>query len=771
MIFFDTETCGFHGPIVTLQYAENDGPIRIHNVWTSPIEETLELLDKLINCQEGIVGFNLAFDWFHVCQTYTTLIQFQDQSILPVEQIDQYAIYEEKGRMGPCLKPFSCLDLLLHARKGPYQNTMARDDIEIKKIPTPLAWELAKELDKRIPLNNIYFAARKDSSIRWQVMDIHDDFGDVIPEFKNLVLKFAPSRALKALAEDAGIAKQDDILLFTKIDPPDWTKPNELGYAPFALAIGKPGDWNKAWPMMIEYHINHWQYNSIARQYATDDVKYTRALYDYFKQPPMNDVDSILACMVGTVRWRGFALDIQKLSDLKEKAQGLIDNKTINLNSTAVCRKYLEQVMGETEKLILRQDGDITTKAVILEEISKWKESTICTQCQGSGCADCKAEGIIETNTYHPAAIRAKEILDFRHAKKEIENYDKLLTAGRFHASLKIIGTKSSRMSGDDGLNAQGIKKSKEVRSCFPLADGGMILSGGDFARLEVVLMAKAYDDPDLYADLMSGKNFHALFGTFLFPGKSHDDILATKGLAGEQNLYGRSKNGVFALAYGGEAFTLKNRVGIDIEAAEISFQNFITKYKKWGEARRKVFDEFCSMRQPGGIGTKVEWHQPSNYVESLFGFKRYFTLENKICEELFKLADDPPKEWTKLKLKVVRRDRLQTASGAIKSACFAAAFALQAANMRAAGNHKIQSTGAELTKILQVRVWEVQPSGIGRWRVQPLNIHDEIMCPMMPEYNLQVEQIVKDFITEYGQKIPLLEMEWKKNIESWGDK
>jgi hypothetical protein len=107
VIFFDTETCGFYGPIVTLQYAENDGPIQIHNVWSSPIEETLELLDRLIYCQEGIVGFNLAFDWFHVCQTYTTLIQFQDQSILPIEQIDQYAIYEEKGRMGSnTLSPF-----------------------------------------------------------------------------------------------------------------------------------------------------------------------------------------------------------------------------------------------------------------------------------------------------------------------------------------------------------------------------------------------------------------------------------------------------------------------------------------------------------------------------------------------------------------------------------------------------------------------------------------------------------------------------------------
>ena len=47
-------------------------------------------------------------------------------------------------------------------------------------------------------------------------------------------------------------------------------------------------------------------------------------------------------------------------------------------------------------------------------------------------------------------------------------------------------------------------------------------------------------------------------------------------------------------------------------------------------------------MRQPGGIGSKVEWHEPADFVESMLGFRRYFTLENRICKTLFDLADDP---------------------------------------------------------------------------------------------------------------------------------
>jgi DNA polymerase I-like protein with 3'-5' exonuclease and polymerase domains len=176
-------------------------------------------------------------------------------------------------------------------------------------------------------------------------------------------------------------------------------------------------------------------------------------------------------------------------------------------------------------------------------------------------------------------------------------------------------------------------------------------------------------------------------------------------------------------------------------------------------------------MRQPGGIGTKVEWHEPADYVESLFGFRRYFTLENQICKALFTLAEDPPKRWQGLNIKVVRRDREQSACGALRSALFAAAFAVQAANMRAAGNHVIQSSGAQLCKMLQRRLWNLQPSGINRWRIQPLNVHDEIMCPTVSEKIPEVRQIVKTFINDHKKDVPLLEIDWSDKLTTWADK
>ena len=68
-VYLDTETCGLHSMMVLLQYAEEDGPIQLHEVWRRPIRETLRLIEWL--CEHTVVGFNLSFDWFHIAKTYT----------------------------------------------------------------------------------------------------------------------------------------------------------------------------------------------------------------------------------------------------------------------------------------------------------------------------------------------------------------------------------------------------------------------------------------------------------------------------------------------------------------------------------------------------------------------------------------------------------------------------------------------------------------------------------------------------------------------------
>lgn len=764
-IYFDTETTGLHGPAVLIQWAQGDGPIHLYSVWKEPVIDTLKLIESFAINKGGVIGFNLAFDWFHLCQLYTTLLLLNDHHAYPEDLIEEYALKEPLARDGPCIKPVKACDIMLVARRGPYQSTMERGEIRIKKVPTALAWLLAQELERRVPLSDIYFAKRKDKlAARWKVYDIKDSDEDVIPDFKDVVLTFHPSSALKALAVDALKLKPDAILLFADIELDKKVFPEEMGYAPFALAIGAPGDWNGAWPEFIRHHINHWGYHKLAREYAAKDVDITRRLYQHFGSPELGDDDSELACMVGAVRWKGFQVDVKALAELKKQALARIKSVP---TAPAYAKRYVQEHMSDDE--ILTMKG--STKKVVLEEIAKWVNLP-CPICDETGvdenyepCSNCKG-----TKVYtHPAAARAQDVLDARKALYEIDFYDKLILAGRLHASFVIIGTLSSRMAGTDQLNAQGIKKDKRVRSCFPLAWPGSVLSGGDFSGFEVVLAEACYNDPDLRKDLMTGKKIHGLFGVFVYPDMTYEEILASDGTAND--VYTKAKSAVFAMLYGGEGFTLKERLGVPIEVADEAYRKFCARYPGVGRARQKIIDMFQSLRQPNGIGSAVEWHEPADYIESMFGFRRYFSLENRISRALYELASSPPLSWKNLKGKVIRRDRQQFPVGAVQSALFGATFALQASNMRAAANHVIQSSGAQVTKLVQRKIWDLQSSGIGEWIVQPMNIHDEILTPTHPDYVDKVEEIVNSTVESIRPKVPLIKMGWKKSLSSWAGK
>jgi len=854
-LYLDTETCGLHSMMVLLQYAVEDGPIVLYEVWRRPIRETLALVEWI--CRHTVVGFNLSFDWFHVCKIYT-IFRLCDPDWIPEEHIDEIAMLEPRGQDGPCVKPAAALDLMLHSRKGPYQSLMAREDVRIKRVPTALAYALARELESRVHFDNIYFARSADPEApKWQVFDRHDSFGDLDPDFKDVVLKFNPAGGLKFLAEHA--LKLKPKYHYKDVEPPPAWRPYEFGYAPTALAVSSlekgwaieadEDDGKKvtkyAWPGVIRQFIDHWATRQDAREYATDDIVYTRALDKHFGCPEPGDNDSTLACMVAAVRWHGFTINREGIKALMAKAQAVVAASPVNVNKPSEVRAYVMAAMDGTEGLIL----ETSTKKANLEAISKWGIGQLCPRCKGKGyldketnicpecngvcyvgepepcgrcegddpqCARCGGTGSLKVGR-HPAGVRAKEILAVKFAAKEIELYEKLLLAGKFHASFIVIGALSSRMAGADGLNAQGIKHTKEVRQMFPLAWPGYLLCGGDFASFEVTIADAVCNDEALRAELVAGRKIHALFGMAIFPGTTYEEVKSSDGST-TNDMYTKGKQGFFGtMLYGGDHSTLVNRLGISEEIAKRAIDTFGSQFvgvKKW---RKRVADSFCSMTQPGGIGTRVVWKDPAEYAETMLGFRRYFTLENRICKELFKLANNLPRHWrdcgtvvrrekrTEARgevayvhiatislengvevrgeivvpekyekdhvLKVARRDRVQTAGGAICSALYGAAFSMQAANMRAAANHEIQSPGAEITKYVQRTIWDLQPVGVNDWHVAPMNIHDEIMCITRPNVVPSVTQAVRDSVEHFRPYVPLIGMDWNEEMANWAEK
>lgn len=793
MIFFDTETCGFHGQPVLLQYAIDDGPVELYNLWLSKIKDTLKLIEFIAEHKGGVCGFNIGFDWFMLCKFYTMLNAYPDKEAIPYDIIKELACYEKDARDGPCLRPVAACDLMLHARKGKYQSTMDRHDIRIKRVPTALAHELSRELNERIKLNPLYFERRKEQlNNPWQVFDIIDtDTGEINRALKDIVLKFSPSTALKALAKDILGA---DVVKFGEIHCDLY--PEELAYAPFAEAIEPHQHWRKTWPAVIDVHIRHWRDNEKAQSYATDDVVYLQKLYPFFGSPVPGDVDSDLACAVAAIRWRGYRVNIEKIKELRTKAVKLAE--TIHVAPSQV-KKMIWPLLDTAE----RMGTGGSTKMTVLVEMTRWMKD--CPECEGSppegGCSKCK--GVREI--VHPAAIIAKKVILSRKARKEIELYDKLITAGRLHADFKVIGAMSGRMAGASKMNAQGIKSTTEVRSCFPMAWEGMRFPGGDFESFEVVIAAAVYNDKRLYADLtrlnvcsecagvgevkevvagektgnmvicpeckgskQSKQKIHGLFGAVMFD-TTYELVVASKGT--EFDMYKKGKSGVFLKMYGGQKKTFIDRLGItdaDAERAEVEWGR---KYPDIAKSQQRIVNMFCSMKQPDGIGKKVYWQEPSDFMPSLLGFKRYFTLENRICKVLFDLAEKPPTAWTNLRVTVRRRDRDQSAAGAVRSALFGAAFQIQAANLRAATNHEIQSTGAGITKEVQHDIWSLQPAGAHEWHVMPMNVHDEILVPCKPELEPEIERRVKAKVDTYKPIVPLISIDWKSGMETWADK
>ena len=119
----------------------------------------------------------------------------------------------------------------------------------------------------------------------------------------------------------------------------------------------------------------------------------------------------------------------------------------------------------------------------------------------------------------------------------------------------------------------------------------------------------------------------------------------------------------------------------------------------------------------------------------------------------------------------MVRRDRVQTAGGAVASALYGAAFQMQAANMRAAANHEIQSPGAEITKSVQRRLWDLQPAGVHPLRLAPLNVHDELMVVANPSIVTTSRPPSAKSWSPSADKCRLIGMTWFEAMDNWAEK
>ena len=228
----------------------------------------------------------------------------------------------------------------------------------------------------------------------------------------------------------------------------------------------------------------------------------------------------------------------------------------------------------------------------------------------------------------------------------------------------------------------------------------------------------------------------------------------------------------MFALVYGGDWNTLVQKLGVTEARAKAAYADFVKRYPGIDKARHKTFDAFCSMRQPAGIGRAVVWADPAEYIETFLGFRRYFT---------------PGKQDLQGPLRPGPQRRRSTGGRARSRWCGAIACRRPAGRCRRPSTvppsrcrpptcgprptTKSRSPGAEITKSVQRRLWDLQPAGVHPLLLAPLNVHDELMVVAKPAIVPHITANVREVVESYRAKVPLIGMTWFEGMDNWAEK
>lgn len=741
---FDTESIGYTGPTMLIQYDTLQDPtIHLHNVFDRTVMETLELIHRMT--ESHLVGYHLAHDMFHLARTFNILAHLtKDKIPNPYEyrEVEMDICSKEL-----CLKPVGAVDLMVVGKKGPFQHQTKQKPILIRRTPRDTAGELVRVLNKYIDIPALYFSKSKKGKF-WKIQDVVEGTADNItdeqrgkedypidPDFVNIKLDFHPSATLKSIAEH--ILGFEDTADFEQaghkfVDEEAWNP-----------ASGK-------WINVFESHRLVWAHDKRQRDYARRDVVYTSAL-DTHLEFPQPDNDSMLACMIGNTYWSGFAIDVEETRKQLEVAKKVVDESKakIDYNSPKKVLAYFHEVCHPMEKALVQNTRKETLKILCGSENPKLAE-------------------------------RARTIVNARDKEMEFRLLDRLDIVRRLHVTFSVMGTATGRMAGGDSLfkgkgsiNPQGIKKGK-IRSIFTLADEGYVLSSGDFDAFEVSIYDAVYNDPKMKELLASGKKIHAIWGEYIYPHLTYDEIMATDGIKADQDngYYARCKNSFLATMYGAQPDKIAEMVWIEVEEAEEARNKYLEDFVTIGEAIKKLDKDHSCMVQAEGGGF-IQWVKPITIIKSFFGLKRDFTLQYGIVKAMYKLACDPPQELKDLDdgMRIMRREKSQTKLGALRTSIYAAAFNIVSTIKRVAGNFLIQSAGGEITKALQYEINEHQPQGITKFYIKLLNVHDELQCAHLEEITDKVEATVNNFIAKFKAKVPLLAMKWKTRVSSWYEK
>lgn len=255
---------------------------------------------------------------------------------------------------------------------------------------------------------------------------------------------------------------------------------------------------------------------------------------------------------------------------------------------------------------------------------------------------------------------------------------------GRLHTSFNQTGAETGRISSSNP-NLQNIpvrtELGREIRRAF-VAETGWKLLSADYSQVELRILAHISGDEYLLAAFARGEDIHASAAAKVYG-------IPLSQVTKEQRAVAKMMN--FATSYGVTAYGLAQRTGLSRSEAEQFMQRYFATYpgvKRYIEETKRLARE-------------------QGYVETLLGRRRYFPV-------------------------------LRT------QATGAQANAIRQAAERAAINHPIQGTAADIIKIAMIRLFRALSAAGYRARII-LQVHDELVLEVPEDELIPVAQLVKE--------------------------
>lgn len=274
---------------------------------------------------------------------------------------------------------------------------------------------------------------------------------------------------------------------------------------------------------------------------------------------------------------------------------------------------------------------------------------------------------------------------------------------GRLHSNYKQI-LNTGRIS-SSGPNLQNIPGDDAFRQCFR-ADEGYKIINSDYSGQENICLANASLDPDILAFYESGESdMHSYNARKIFPELKGWELSKIK--KDRPDLRQIAKSVSFALAYGGNGYTISNNLGISLERGEEIYDSYFKAFPKLKE----FFDR--TIKQSMKRGYIV--------IDNVTNRKFYFADFDKL--EVYKNDE----QWSKY-------------------------YSLKGKYERACLNYIIQGAAGSITKLAAIyfRRWILSNNLEGEVFITNL-VHDEINVECKEELSEKVAKNLEKAMFDAG--------------------